>query len=394
MEDRAKNQDQNHALILMFKSVFRENEDGIRGLVGPLGGGRSMLLKKLSETQEASERQDWIRAFSKLPSDVRPEAFRAGLLPESVWQAFLLQPTPFAKEFWILEVEGRCLGRVGASLSPVRPGTGAIGFFEVDVRHPEAQRMGCELLEVASAWLTSQGVTVAHGPMNFNTWFPYRFRIEEGTQSQTHPDDAIHFGWEPVNPPEYVEIFARAGFQPLEVYHSQGHEGLAAFAAATQPAYERALGRGFQFRMFDSQRVMETEVPALYEVSMQGFKDNFLFEPIPFEAFRSLYVPIAGKLDLSLSHLALSPEGKPLAFFFCFEDHGYVVYKSVAVSPEARGQGLSNAVAYLAAEAGVKRGLTKMITALVKTGAQSESYAKKVQLLWEHKYALFSKTLA
>lgn len=138
---------------------------------------------------------------------------------------------------------------------------------------------------------------------------------------------------------------------------------------------------------------MEREVPALYEVSMAGFKDNFLFEPLPFEAFRSLYVPIAGKMDLSLSDLALSPEGKPLAFFFYYEDHGYVVYKSVAVSPEARGQGLSNAVAYFAAEAGLKRGLTKMITALVKSGAQSESYAKKFSLLWEHRYALFVRKL-
>ena len=34
---------------------------------------------------------------------------------------------------------------------------------------------------------------------------------------------------------------------------------------------------------------METEVPILYRISMQGFRDNYLFEPIPFEAFRQTF---------------------------------------------------------------------------------------------------------
>lgn len=359
-----------------------------------------LRITSFSEAAEASKAADFVDRFARVPGEVRRDPYRVGLLPENVWRNFLLQPTPFAREFWLAcdderdagriasRAASRVIGRIGASLSAVHAGAGAIGFFELDVEHPRAEEAGLKLLNVACDWLKARQARVAHGPMNYNTWFPYRFRLE----SEERPS-GLQFAWEPVNPPRSVEIFLKSGFSRLEEYHSQGHAGLDAFAAATRPAYERALAKGYSFRSFDASRALEVDVPALYEISMVGFKDNFLFEPIPFEAFRDLYVPIVTKMDLSLSHMAFDERGKAVAFFFCFEDQGYVVYKSVAVDPVARGQGLSNAVAHLAAEVGLKRGLTKMITALVKIGAQSESYARKVRLLWEHKYVLLTKDL-
>jgi len=355
-------------------------------------------FSEAASVSRTSGEADFIDRFARVPGEVRRDPYRVGLLPESAWRGFLSQPTPFAREFWLVREAGgddaRAINRIGASLSAVHAGAGAIGFFELDVEHPRAEEDGRKLLETACGWLKARGASVAHGPMNYNTWFPYRFRLESLENCEHEdPSSGLQFAWEPVNPPRYVEIFLKSGFSHLEDYHSQGHAGLDAFAAATRPAYERALTKGYSFRPFDASRAMDVDVPALYEISMAGFKDNFLFEPIPFEAFRGLYVPIVTKMDLSLSHMALDERGKAVAFFFCFEDQGYVVYKSVAVAPSARGQGLSNAVAYLAAEAGLKRGLTKMITALVKIGAQSESYAKKVRLLWEHRYVLLTKAL-
>lgn len=333
----------------------------------------------------SKESGDFAQRFARVPHDVRHEPYRVGLLPEAVGQAFVLQPTPFAKEFWIaVDSADRVVGRIGASLSVVFPNTAAIGFFEVDMSHPENESVGVSLLDRAEAWAREQGAKTLHGPLNFNTWFPYRFRVDRDVREK--------FSWEPVNPPEYVALWVKKGWTTLETYKSQGHEGLSAFAEQTRPAYDRASQAGYTFRPFDSTRIMDVEVPILHDVSMAGFKDNFLFEPLPLEAFRALYVPVAqSKLDLGLSHVAISPQGEPVGFFFCFEDKGYVVYKSVAVKPSARGMGLSNAVAHLAAVRGVERGLTKLITALVKSGAQSESYGKKARLLWEHDYALYEK---
>lgn len=325
-----------------------------------------------------------LEGFARLPAETRREPHRTGLLPSEVWKGFVMMPTPFPKEFWVATDEDRVFGRIGASVSPMRPGEGAIGFFEIDLSHPRADEAARELLSAAEAWLRSKGAVKAHGPMNFNTWFPYRFR--EGTPVE-------RFSWEPENPPEFLACFERAGYRVLERYHSQGHEGLADFTEKLRGSFDKASAAGFTFRSFDSSRVMEQEVPILYDISMEGFRENFLFEPIPYQAVQALYVPIAGKLDLGLSVIASHPEHGNVGFFFAFQDRDYAVFKTIAMKYAARGKGVSNAMMYLSASRALERGLTKLITAMVKSGAQSESYGKKARLLWENRYVLLTKDL-
>ena len=338
-----------------------------------------MRIIRLSESPGSLE------AFSNLADQVRRQPYRTGLLPAQVWNGFVLTPTPFAKEFWIaLNESGSCVARIGASLSPTRSQDGAIGFFECDLSSQDALSAASALLETAEEWLKAKGVRSAIGPMNFNTWFPYRFRTGE---------PKARFSWEPENPPEYLQIWEKAGYRPLESYHSQGHSGLSAFSERLKQSFDKAQSFGFTFRPFDSAKVMEQEVPILFDISMEGFRDNFLFEPIPFESFRALYVPIAGKMDLGLSFIASHAEHGPVGFFFTFQDGEYAVFKSVAVKPIARGRGVSNALMYLGAERALSRGLSKLITAMVKSGAQSESYGKKAELLWQNDYVLLKKHL-
>ncbi|MEK7358598.1 MAG: hypothetical protein AAB250_19285, partial [Bdellovibrionota bacterium] len=249
-----------------------------------------MKITALSETPAILEE------FANLAGEVRKDPFRTGLLPAGVWKGFATMPTPFPKEFWVARSsDGRVIARVGASVSPVRAAEGAIGFFEADLAHREGATAGYMLLAQAEDWLRSKGVTKAIGPMNFNTWFPYRFRVGA---------PAGRFSWEPENPPQYVEIWEGAGYSDLEVYRSTGYEGLEEFTEHFWPSFEKAADLGFTFRPFDSSKVMEQEVPILYDISMEGFREAFLFEPIPFAAFQVLYVPIAGKLDLGLSGIA------------------------------------------------------------------------------------------
>ncbi|MES2962351.1 MAG: hypothetical protein V4760_00580 [Bdellovibrionota bacterium] len=332
-----------------------------------------------------SEAFNLLEDFAKLPGDVRKDPYRTGLLPPDVWKGFVMMQTSFPREFWVAQSDdGRTIARIGASVSPVLSSEGAIGFFETNLADKEGKAAAKTLLSTAEAWLKSKGVTKANGPMNFNTWFPYRFRVGE-------PEE--RFTWEPENPPEYVAIWEAAGYSVLENYHSQGHEGLGAFASRLEPSYEKANDAGFVFRPFESARVLEKEVPILYDISMEGFRENFMFEPIPYQAFQALYVPIAGKLDLGLSYVASHPDHGNVGFFFAFQDKDYVVFKTVAVKYVARGKGVSNAMMYLGARKAQDRGLSKLITAMVKSGAQSESYGKKATTLWENKYVLLSKAI-
>ena len=89
------------------------------------------------------------------------EAFSA--LPEgsplkAVWARFLdLAPAEFA-EFWVVFDGETPVGRIGASLMPSHPGTGAVGFFEVVDAEKEVAET---LLDAAEAWLkTLPTVTV------------------------------------------------------------------------------------------------------------------------------------------------------------------------------------------------------------------------------------------
>ncbi|HRO66769.1 MAG TPA: GNAT family N-acetyltransferase, partial [Pseudobdellovibrionaceae bacterium] len=221
--------------------------------------------------------------------------------------------------------------------------------------------------------------------LNYNTWFPYRFGLPK--------DDALTFSWEPFQPKEYPQLWMEEGFGVCESYQSVGLGDLQGYADKCKPAYDKALQNGFSFRTVDASRLESHEIPALYKISMEGFRDNFLFEPLDPQGFAGIYVPAMKKADLSYSFFALNKEGKEVGFFYGFEDQGYLVLKTVAVLNEARGQGLSNALTYLQAKAALNKGHSKLITALVKTGAQSESYKKKATALWTHDYVLLKKEL-
>lgn len=349
----------------------------------------STRVEQFSTLDTEESRAKFIEAFGATPNEVRKDPYRVGLLPTGAWAGFLEMPLPFAREFWLIRGEGdRIIGRIGANVSPVHPGFGYVGFFEVDLDHRNVSKVSSLLLRTASEWLRVLGVTEAYGPLTFNTWFPYRFRLPSAGQ-----DSSPLFSWEPVNPPEYVSLWIDFGFEEVERYHSQGLSGLQEFAELTRPAFEKATAKGYSFRSFNAERVLEVEVPLLYKFSMEGFKQNFLFEPIPFEAFRQLYVPLAKKANLSLANFVLDPEGKEQGFFFCFPDQGYLVMKTTTVSEASRGLGLSNALMHVNALNALKQGCDKFIPALVRAGAQSESYGKKSSALWKHEYALFRRSL-
>lgn len=335
------------------------------------------MIEILSRSQ-AGQPGDFARAFGELPEKLRAQNAAVGLPPGAVWQRFLdLAPASHA-EFWLAFAGAKPIGRIGASLLPRYPGSGAVGFFEAT---PDAEK---PLLDAALAWLKGRGMTKAFGPLNLNTWFPYRFRTD---------DDERAFSWEPNQPESYPRAFREAGFTACEEYFSVGSAGLPAYVEKTEPAYRNALEKGYTFRPFDGTHLLEKEVPILFELSMAGFKDNYLFEPITLQAFRELYVPLAKKMDFSSCFFAIAPNGKECGFFFAFPDREYLVFKSMTILDSCRGMGISNALTYLAAKLAVDRGLTRYVSALVRRGNRSESYQKKGETLWVHTYELMERSL-
>ena len=299
----------------------------------------------------------------------------------------LVSPSP---GFWTLSEGAKVLGQIGATLTQAEPGAGYIGSFDVDVTHSDAQGLTTLLLKQAEDWLKAQGCKRAIGPMTRNTWFPYRFRTD---------DDARSFAWEPSQPRQYPQLWREAGYVFYEGYHSQATREIAAQDARLHPAQEAAQAAGYRLRDFETANFLERDMPALYRLSMSGFAGTHLFEPISEEVFRSLYVPLTSKVDLSLSHFLVDEAGQERGFMFSFLDRDplsgdlCLVMKSLALDPSLRGSGLSNALVGGAVRKGIARGCKISISALIREGNRSAVFAGRQTHEFEHRYALFSKAL-
>jgi hypothetical protein len=82
-----------------------------------------------------------------------------------------------------------------------------------------------------------------------------------------------------------------------------------------EPAWRKAIDRGMEFAAFDEVQPIEKLVTSLEAISLDAFKGNFLYSPIPGEVFQAMYAPTVRRLDLSLSQLVRAPDGKGSASY-------------------------------------------------------------------------------
>ena len=336
---------------------------------------------------ETKDRQGFIDRFSLLPEEVRSVPYRTGLLPAGIWHTFLETLWQEPNEFWIAKDGDTTLARIGAKVSAQSPEVGFIGFLEFDPDDEAACLAAARLIEAARQFLIGRRVKRIYAPVQFSTWFPYRYRISE--------DDRRFFAWEPVDPTVYLHAFEAAGFVEDMKYHSTAYGDLEGFLDKMKPSYEAALSAGYRIRPFDRSRWHEREIPALYRISLEAFKESYLFEPISLDMFTSLYVHIADKAD-QFSKMIVTPDGREVGYIFGFMDQhteaksreSYFIIKSLAVVPGERGRGLSNAIVYAAVEDAVEAGAEYTVSAMVRSGIRSESLEKKGTHFWRHWYSL------
>jgi GNAT superfamily N-acetyltransferase len=319
--------------------------------------------------------------FRELPARARAGLDNACVAPPETWQRFLDANVPFPTAFWIAASDGRPCGRIGASLSPTRPGVGTLGFFEV-APGSGADAVASALVEAARAWLRARGARQVYGPVNFSTWFAYRLRTDHEPRA---------FLWEPTNPPSYVGHLQAAGLAEVATYHTEAVRGTAGLAAASAPAHAAALATGFRFEALAGPALAES-MGTLHALSLAGFADNFLFEPISLTMFEALYAPVLTAARV-FAHMVRAPDGAPAGFFFGFAQGEALVCKTATVLPAYRGRGLSNALLHLTCRDGAAAGLSDCIMACVKAGNRSEAYGRRAPRLWRHTYALYGQAL-
>lgn len=304
-------------------------------------------------------------------------------------QKILAFPFLFKRNHWVSKNErGVVNGRISANVSEKDPTRGYFGFYRCDLSSPEeARAVSTALLEAAEAWLKAQSVKSVYGPIDYSSWFSYRFLVSS-TGGET-------FAWEPHQPAPYVSQWENFGFEAEDYYHSRSYTGILKELPSTQSRYDEFFKNGFRVRPIELTSHPERELQAIGKINLRSFQSSFLTEPLSKEAYQTLYVPQFSEYLSEYCFFLLNPKGEEVGYFFSFEDQGYLVWKTLAILPEYQGLGLSVFGMHQTLLLAKQRGVDQMVSALIRRGAQSEVLLQKIfNLKWEHHYAVFKKEIA
>ena len=259
---------------------------------------------------------------------------------------------------------------------------GLIGQYEATDDNAAAT-----LLNRACEQLAANGCTMAVGPMDGNTWQPYRFVTERGEEPP--------FFLEPNNPAAWPQHFSSNGFTPLAEYYSTMTTDLTVRDPRMDAVAERMATLGVIIR---SVRLDDfaTELAHLYQVSAHAFHNNFLYTPISEADFMAQYEPIKSYVQPELVLLAECDE-QVLGFLFAVPDvlqavRDTFIIKTVAVLPNERYAGLGSLLVARSHEIAASLGYKRAIHALMHEGNKSrrisQHYSQPLR-----RYVLFGKAL-
>ena len=244
------------------------------------------------------------------------------------------------------------------------------------------------LLQGALQELAGRDVQIAVGPMDGSTWRSYRWVTEKGSEPP--------FFLEPQHPAEYPGQFLEAGFRPLAEYFSALADDLSVIDDRLERVARRLENDGVILRNLDANRV-EQELRAIFEVSVAGFQENFLYTPLQWEGFRALYQPLLGRLDSRLIWLA-ERQGKTVGVVFGFPDFlatvpgETMILKTVVTLPERRLAGLGAWLVGRFHQSARDLGAKRVIHALMHESNNSRNlsgiYARTMR-----RYTLYGKEL-
>ena len=246
------------------------------------------------------------------------------------------------------------------------------------------------LAEVCAA-LARTDCTIAIGPMDGNTWRRYRWIVERGTEPP--------FFLEPDNPDSAPVEFTAAGFDALASYTSTLADDLTLEDPRVSDAESRLVGAGVRIRPLDLSSSHE-ELRAIYRLSVEAFKANYLYSPIVEAEFVDQNERALPYLDPEL--VLLAEDGDQLVgYLFAVPDVlqkmrgqtvSTLIVKTVAVAPVRRYSGLGSVLVAVAHRRAHSRGYTRAIHALMHERNVSRNISKRYARTIR-RYALFARRL-
>ena len=243
---------------------------------------------------------------------------------------------------------------------------------------------GVELLSYTTKFLSQRFRSIV-GPMNGNTWLDHRL--------VTFSDDSPSFLLEPNTSPEWFNIFQEAGFSTLSQYSSSRIELNIQTNIRYKKLYLRLQSKGVQIRPLKLDQFTQ-DLTAIYELSCDAFKNNFLYTKIPLHLFLEKYEMAKTYLDPDLILIA-EKEGEAIGFVFCYPDLTIpetLIVKTLASHSEKSVSGIGNLLVDQVHQKAYNKGYRNAIHALQFNNNSSLKITSRYDPKVIRKYAIMVKS--
>lgn len=255
-----------------------------------------------------------LRLQSAVPLRV-PQA--EGTVRDRLSSTFGWYRTGVARHF-VASVDGQDIGRCSAMLDPAQRGedgrqVGLVGQWECA---PGEDGLGAAhaLLELATDWLREHGACDVVGPVDFSTWYGYRFRDGVGDGREPHLT-------EPVTPDHSIAQWEAFGFVRDQTYFSAEIASPTETLELARPVARELLMQGWRVRQL-RMREWDDLMARAHEMSMAEFTRQPYFTPIERDDFLAMYDGMKHGVDPRYVFTAWSPDGDFAGYVFGVRDLG------------------------------------------------------------------------
>ena len=244
--------------------------------------------------------------------------------------------------------------------------------------------------------LKNDDIEIIIGPLNGTTWNTYRYVTDRGN----HPP----FLMEPFNEEYYVELFEKIDFKPLTYYISTIMENM-------NPVQRGHLSKKIEkLKKFDyykditvksaENKDLITMLNKIYDLTIEAFKNNFLYSELDREIFLKMYMSYEDKIVKKFFKM-LYLKDELIGYVFGIPDYAELQYKekvetmilkTIAISPKYNGKGMGYILIDELVKEAERSGYKNVIYALM----HEKNISKNIgSLLGDElrRYALFIKEL-
>ncbi len=244
--------------------------------------------------------------------------------------------------------------------------------------------------------LKKEGIETIIGPLNGTTWNTYRYVTEKG--------NGRPFLLEPWNEDYSVSLFEKLDFKHLAGYISTVMEGM---NSNGRKNLNKKIEKLKKFDYYKDIKVESAEnkdlltvLNKVYDLTVEAFKNNFLYSELEREIFLKMYMSYEDKIIKKFFKMLYLGD-ELIGYVFGIPDYaelGYkgkidtIILKTIAVSPIYNGKGMGYILINSLVEEAEKEGYENVIYALM----HESNVSKNIGLLLGNmlrKYTLFIKEL-